>query len=73
MHEISIVFDEIKETITHAQEKHKQAANNHRRSLAFTKNDWVLLRFTKARLFHTTRHEQARRTHGSSKVLYEAC
>ena len=52
--DISVAFEKIKEAISHAQEKHKRAADKHRRSLAFKEDDWVLLRFTKARLHHTT-------------------
>ena len=54
MRDISVAFEKIKEAISHAQEKHKRAADKHRRSLAFKEDDWVLLRFTKARLHHTT-------------------
>ncbi|MCO5609285.1 hypothetical protein L7F22_063511 [Adiantum nelumboides] len=32
----------------------KTAANKHRRALAFKENDWILLKFPKARLRHTT-------------------
>ena len=54
MRDISVAFEKIKEAISHAQEKHKRATDKHRRSLAFKEDDWVLLRFTKARLRHTT-------------------
>ncbi|MCO5575838.1 hypothetical protein L7F22_029643 [Adiantum nelumboides] len=47
-------FQKIKEAISIAQQKQKAAANKHRRALAFKENDWVLLRFPKARLRHTT-------------------
>ena len=52
--DISVAFDKIKEAIAHAQDKHKRVADKHRRSLAFKENDWVLLRFNKAWLRHTT-------------------
>ncbi|MCO5546575.1 hypothetical protein L7F22_000004 [Adiantum nelumboides] len=47
-------FQKIKEAIFIAQQKQKAAANKHRRALAFKENDWVLLKFPKARLRHTT-------------------
>ncbi|MCO5598989.1 hypothetical protein L7F22_053088 [Adiantum nelumboides] len=47
-------FQKIKEAISIAQQKQKAATNKHRRALAFKENDWVLLKFPKARLRHTT-------------------
>ncbi|MCO5566534.1 hypothetical protein L7F22_020211 [Adiantum nelumboides] len=47
-------FQKIKEAISIAQQKQKAAANKHRRALAFKENDWVLLKFRKARQRHTT-------------------
>ncbi|MCO5584382.1 hypothetical protein L7F22_038308 [Adiantum nelumboides] len=47
-------FQKIKEAISIAQQKQKAAANKHRRALAFKENDWVLLKFPKAHLRHTT-------------------
>ncbi|MCO5551955.1 hypothetical protein L7F22_005462 [Adiantum nelumboides] len=47
-------FQKIKEAISIAQQKQKAAANKHRRALAFKENDWVLLKFPKVRLRHTT-------------------
>ncbi|MCO5550680.1 hypothetical protein L7F22_004170 [Adiantum nelumboides] len=47
-------FQKIKEAISIAQQKQKAAANKHRRALAFKENDWVLLKFPKARLRYTT-------------------
>ncbi|MCO5557717.1 hypothetical protein L7F22_011288 [Adiantum nelumboides] len=47
-------FQKIKEAISIAQQKQKAAANKHRRALAFKENAWVLLKFPKARLRHTT-------------------
>ena len=52
--DISVAFEKIKEAISRAQDKHKRAADKHRRSLAFKEDDWVLLKFSKARLSHTT-------------------
>ncbi|MCO5564895.1 hypothetical protein L7F22_018563 [Adiantum nelumboides] len=47
-------FQKIKEAISIAQQKQKAAANKHQRALAFKENDWVLLKFPKDRLRHTT-------------------
>ncbi|MCO5571422.1 hypothetical protein L7F22_025162 [Adiantum nelumboides] len=47
-------FEKIKEAISIEQQKQKAAANKHQRVLAFKENDWVLLKFPKARLRHTT-------------------
>ncbi|MCO5579331.1 hypothetical protein L7F22_033186 [Adiantum nelumboides] len=47
-------FQKIKEAISIAQQKQKAVANKHRRALAFKENDWVLLKFPKAPLRHTT-------------------
>ena len=52
--DISVAFEKIKEAISRAQDKHKRDADKHRRSLAFIEDDWVLLKFSKARLSHTT-------------------
>ncbi|MCO5585889.1 hypothetical protein L7F22_039823 [Adiantum nelumboides] len=47
-------FQKIKEAISISQQKKKAAANKHRRALAFKENHWVLLKFPKARLRHTS-------------------
>ncbi|MCO5567179.1 hypothetical protein L7F22_020867 [Adiantum nelumboides] len=47
-------FAKIKEAISIAQQKHKAAADKHRWPVHFSTNDWVLLKFPKARLHHTT-------------------
>ncbi|MCO5613490.1 hypothetical protein L7F22_067767 [Adiantum nelumboides] len=47
-------FQKIKEAISISQQKQKAAANKHRRALAFKENDWILLKFPKARLRHTS-------------------
>ncbi|MCO5589327.1 hypothetical protein L7F22_043293 [Adiantum nelumboides] len=46
-------FQKIKEAISISQQKQKAVATKHRRALAFKENDWVLLKFSKARLRHT--------------------
>ena len=48
-------FEKIKHTIKITQLKKKSAADKHRRSLDFKVDDWVLLKFPKARLRQTTR------------------
>ncbi|MCO5604878.1 hypothetical protein L7F22_059052 [Adiantum nelumboides] len=72
-------FQKIKEAISIAQQKQKAAANKHRRALAFKENDWVLLKFPKARLRHTmgknpTGHQKyyaklAKRYYGPFQIL----
>ena len=47
-------FQKIKEAISASQHKQKRAIDKHRRPLEFNINDWVLLKFSKARLRHTT-------------------
>ena len=54
MRDVRDAFQKIKEALQRAQEKQKQAADKHRRRLDLKENDWVLLRFPKARLRHTT-------------------
>ncbi len=44
---------ESKEAISIAQRKHKATTDKHRMSLSFKEDDWVLLKFPKARLRHT--------------------
>ena len=70
--DISVAFGKIKEAISHAQEKHKRAVDKHRRSLAFKENDWVLLRFTKARLRHTTGKNKQGEPTGHQKYYIES-
>ncbi|MCO5568036.1 hypothetical protein L7F22_021732 [Adiantum nelumboides] len=72
-------FQKIKEAISISQQKQKAAANKHRRALAFKENDWVLLKFPKARLRHTsgknpTKHQKyyaklAKRYYGPFQIL----
>ncbi|MCO5611684.1 hypothetical protein L7F22_065942 [Adiantum nelumboides] len=72
-------FQKIKEAISISQQKQKAAANKHRRALAFKENDWVLLKFPKARLKHTssknpTGHQKyyaklAKRYYGPFQIL----
>ncbi|MCO5600479.1 hypothetical protein L7F22_054592 [Adiantum nelumboides] len=72
-------FQNMKEAISISQQKQKAAANKHRRALAFKENDWVLLKFPKARLRHTsgknpTGHQKyyaklAKRYYGPFQIL----
>ncbi|MCO5562378.1 hypothetical protein L7F22_016005 [Adiantum nelumboides] len=72
-------FQKIKEAISVSKQKQKAAANKHRRALAFKENDWVLLKFPKARLRHTssknpTGHQKyyaklAKRYYGPFQIL----
>ncbi|MCO5604825.1 hypothetical protein L7F22_058998 [Adiantum nelumboides] len=48
--DIRVAFDKIKESIQSAQQTYKRTADKHRKPLQFKEGDWVLLRFTKARL-----------------------
>lgn len=43
-------YKKVKYALEKSQAKHKRAADSHRRKLLFKENDWVLLRFEKARL-----------------------
>ena len=47
-------FEKIKDAIRITQQKQKSAADKHRRALDFKEDDWVLLKFPKARLWQTT-------------------
>ncbi|MCO5562216.1 hypothetical protein L7F22_015842 [Adiantum nelumboides] len=72
-------FQKIKEAISISQQNQKAAANKHRRALAFKENDWVLLKFPKDQLRHTsgknpTRHQKyyaklAKRYYGPFQIL----
>ena len=60
-------FDKIKESISIAQQKQKEAADKHRRALTFKEDDWVLLKFPKARLSFTTGKGKQGRPSGHQK------
>ena len=47
-------FKKIKEAIIALQHKQKRVVDKHRRPLEFNIDDWVLLKFTKVQLKHTT-------------------
>ncbi|MCO5548846.1 hypothetical protein L7F22_002308 [Adiantum nelumboides] len=47
-------FQKIKEALQKAQKKQKLATDKHRRRLDLNENDWILLKFPKARLRNTT-------------------
>ena len=44
----------MKEVISTSQNKQKRVVVNHRRPLELNIDDWVVLKFTKAQLRHTT-------------------
>ncbi|MCO5588554.1 hypothetical protein L7F22_042511 [Adiantum nelumboides] len=48
--DLDTAFVKVRETLQKSQERQKKAANRHRRDLKLKENDWVLLRFEKARL-----------------------
>ena len=60
-------FHKIKENISIAQQKQKEAADKHRRALTFKEDDWVLLKFPKARLNFTTGKGKQGRPSGHQK------
>ena len=43
-------FQKVKDAISIAQQQQKLTVDKHRRALVFKEDDWVLLRFPKARL-----------------------
>ena len=49
-----MAFGKIKDAINVLQQKQKSVADKHRCSLEFKEDDWVLLKFPKARLRQTT-------------------
>ncbi|MCO5593253.1 hypothetical protein L7F22_047260 [Adiantum nelumboides] len=69
--DIRVAFDKIKESIQYAQQKYKRAADKHRKPVQFKDGDWILLRFTKARLKTTTGKNWKRGANRSSKILHE--
>ncbi|MCO5558612.1 hypothetical protein L7F22_012198 [Adiantum nelumboides] len=48
--DLDTAFAKVRETLQNSQERQKKAADCHRRDLKLKENDWVLLRFEKARL-----------------------
>ncbi|MCO5546721.1 hypothetical protein L7F22_000157 [Adiantum nelumboides] len=48
--DLDTAFAKVRETLQKSQERQKKAANRHRCDLKLKENDWVLLRFEKARL-----------------------
>ncbi|RYA67892.1 hypothetical protein DD598_26520, partial [Enterobacter cloacae complex sp. 2DZ2F16B1] len=50
MRDLDTTFAKVREALQKSQERQKKAADRHRRDLKLKENDWVLLRFEKARL-----------------------
>ncbi|MCO5611439.1 hypothetical protein L7F22_065692 [Adiantum nelumboides] len=48
--DLDTAFAKVREILQKSQERQKKAADRHRRDLKLKENDWVLLRFEKARL-----------------------
>ncbi|MCO5597615.1 hypothetical protein L7F22_051695 [Adiantum nelumboides] len=48
--DLDTAFAKVRETLQKSQERQKKAADRHPRDLKLKENDWVLLRFEKARL-----------------------
>ncbi|MCO5611864.1 hypothetical protein L7F22_066123 [Adiantum nelumboides] len=48
--DLDTAFAKVRETLQKSQERQKKAADRYRRDLKLKENDWVLLRFEKARL-----------------------
>ena len=53
-HDLKEPFQKVKEAIAISQQRQKVVANKRKRSLSFKDNDWVLLKFPKARLRYKT-------------------
>ena len=60
-------FQKIKEALKRAQEKQKLAADKHQRHLNLKEDDWVLLKFPKARFCNTTGKDRQRDKTGHQK------
>ncbi|MCO5563944.1 hypothetical protein L7F22_017596 [Adiantum nelumboides] len=60
-------FAKVKEALQRAQVKQKEAADKHRRHLDLKEDDWVLLKFPKARLQHTTVKDRQGTPNGHQK------
>ncbi|MCO5564104.1 hypothetical protein L7F22_017760 [Adiantum nelumboides] len=60
-------FAKVKEPLQRAQVKQKEAADKHRRHLDLKEDDWVLLKFPKARLQHTTGKDRQGTPNGHQK------
>ena len=67
--DLQMSFEKIRDAIRITQQKQKSAIDKHRRSLDFKEDDWVLLKFPKARLRQMTRKYWKGMHSGHSKVL----
>ncbi|MCO5564483.1 hypothetical protein L7F22_018144 [Adiantum nelumboides] len=70
-HDLKESFQKIKEAIAISQQKQKAAVNKHRRALAFKENDWVLLKFPKARLRHTSGKNPTGHQKTPTEIVYD--
>ena len=48
--DFEIAFTQARTAIERSQEKHKKAADKHKRQMDLKQGDWILLKFEKARL-----------------------
>ncbi|MCO5601712.1 hypothetical protein L7F22_055835 [Adiantum nelumboides] len=60
-------FAKVKEALQRAQVKQKEAVDKHHRHLDLKEDDWVLLKFPKARLQHTTGKDRQGTPNGHQK------
>ena len=65
--DLSESFQKVKDAISIVQYKQKLTGDKHRRALVFKDNDWVLLKFPKARLNVTTGKGKQGRPTGHQK------
>ncbi|MCO5571372.1 hypothetical protein L7F22_025110 [Adiantum nelumboides] len=61
------IYEQVKEALQRAQVKQKEAADKHRRHLDLKEDDWMLLKFPKARLQHTTGKDRQGTPNGHQK------
>ena len=54
VNDLQSVFQNIKDAIKYSHHKQKLATDKYRRAITFKVDDWVLLKFPKARLQHTS-------------------
>ena len=52
VHDLQSAFKKVKDVLHYSQLKQKLVANKHKRAIKFNNDDWILLKFPKARLKH---------------------